>query len=356
MATMYATLISTFILSLISRLANDKKYRFLAIFWMLIAATILIVFSGFRTGSIGDTGMYMHSYRLYASDSSIAKFDRDPGFVILNLILIQFSSNPQILVFVTSLIVNLFNMIVFYKYSSYLELQVYIYIASGYLTVTMNGMRQCLAAAILFIFNSLIIKGKFKLYLVIVLMVSTIHASALIMIPVYFIVRQETWSKKVVIMVILASIGVVFYNVLSPILFKLLENTQYAGYSQFNEGGSSLMRVIVNMVPVVLAYIKRDELKEMWPESNIFINMALINVIFVAFGMFNWIFNRFTLYMQLYNFILIPYVIRHCFKGKEKRLLYFGVLICYFVFFYREQVIGMNMSYPSVLKLQDIFY
>ena len=52
MATMYATLISTFILSLISRLANDKKYRALSIFWMLIAATILIVFSGFRTGLI----------------------------------------------------------------------------------------------------------------------------------------------------------------------------------------------------------------------------------------------------------------------------------------------------------------
>lgn len=356
MATMYATLISTFILSLISRLANDKKYRFLAIFWMLIAATILIVFSGFRTGSIGDTGMYMHSYGLYASDPSTVKFDRDPGFVILNLILIQFSNNPQTLVVITSLIVNLFNMIVFYKYSSYLELQVYIYIAAGYLTVTMNGMRQCLAAAILFIFNSLIIKGKFKLYLSIVLIVSTIHASALIMIPVYFIVRQETWSKKVVIMVILASIGVVFYNILSPILFKLLENTQYAGYSEFNEGGSSLIRTIVNMIPVILAYIKRYELKEMWPESNIFVNMALINVIFVAFGMFNWIFNRFSLYMQLYNFILIPYMIRHCFKGKEKRLLYFGVLICYFVFFYREQVIGMNMSYSSILKLENIFY
>lgn len=356
MATMYATLISTFILSLISRLANDKKYRTLAIFWMLIAATILIVFSGFRTGAIGDTGMYMHSYRLYASDLSKVKFDRDSGFIILNLILIQFSNNPQTLVFITSLIVNLFNMIVFYKYSSYLELQVYLYIASGYLTVTMNGMRQCLAAAILFIFNNLIIKGKFKVYLVIVLIASTIHASALIMIPVYFIVRQEAWSKKVMIMAILASVGVVFYNVLSPILFKLLENTQYAGYAEFNEGGSSIMRTIVNIIPIVLAYIKRDELKEIWPESNIFVNMALINVIFVAFGMFNWIFNRFALYMQLYNFILIPYMIRHCFKGKERRLLYYGVLICYFIFFYREQVIGMNMSYHNVLKLENIFY
>lgn len=356
MGTMYATLVSTFIFSLLSRIANDKKYRLMAIFWMIIVTVILIVFAGFRTGAIGDTGMYMHSYRLYVSNPETVRFDRDAGFTILNLILIQISSDPQVLVFVTSLIINLCNMIVFYKYSSYLELEVYIYIAAGYLTVTMNGMRQCIAAALLFLFNYLIVNGKFKVYLIVVLLVSTIHASALIMIPVYFIVRQEAWSKTVIVMMVLACIGVVFYNVLSPILFKVLENTQYAGYSEFNEGGSSIMRTIVNIVPIFLAYMKRNELKEIWPESNIFVNMALLNVIFVAFGMFNWIFNRFAIYMQLYNFILIPYIIRYCFKGKERRLLYLGVIACYFVFFYREQVIGMNMSYPSVLKLENIFY
>lgn len=356
MATMYATLISTFILSLFSRIAKDKKYKYLAIFWMLIVAIILIIFSGFRTGSIGDTGMYKHSYSLYASNPNAVKFDRDPGFTLLNLILIQFSTNPQTLVFVTSLIVNLFNVLFLYKYSTYLELQIYLYITSGYLTTSMNGMRQCLAAAILFVFNNLLIKGKFKLYLLTVLLVSTIHASALIMIPVYFIVREEAWSRKVIIMSLLAGIGVVFYNFLSPLLFKLLESTQYAGYAQFNEGGSSFTRVIVNMVPVILAYIKRKGLKENWKESNIFTNMAILNVIFVALGLFNWIFNRFTIYMQLYNFILISYMIKNCFKGKEKRLLYFGVLVCYFIFFYREQVIGMNMNYRSVLNLQDIFY
>lgn len=356
MGSMYATLVSTFIFSSLSRIANDKKYRLLAIFWMIIVTVILILFAGFRTGAIGDTGMYMHSYRLYVSNPETIRFDRDAGFTILNLILIQISSNPQILVFVTSLIINLCNMIIFYKYSSYLELEIYIYIASGYLTVTMNGMRQCIAAAILFLFTYLIIKGKFKIYLGIVLLVSTIHASALIMIPIYFIVRQEAWSKTVIVMIILSCMGVVFYNILSPILFKLLENTQYAGYSEFNEGGSSILRVMVNIVPVFLAYIKRNELKKIWPESNIFVNMGILNVIFVAFGMFNWIFNRFSIYMQLYNFILIPYIIRYCFKEKERRILYVGVLVCYFIFFYREQVIGMNMSYPSVLKLENIFY
>ena len=85
--------------------------------------------------------------------------------------------------------------------------------------------------------------------------------------------------------------------------------------------------------------------------------MALINLIFVAFGMFNWIFNRFTIYFQLYNIILMPYIIKKCFKGKERVLLYFGFILCYFIFFYREQVVGLNMQYPSeYLRLDKIFY
>ena len=356
MTSMYVTLVSTYIFSFLARIAKDKKYKLLSLFWLALTATVLIVFAGYRSGSIGDTGMYMHSYELYANDPSLINFDRDGGFTLINLILIQFSTNGRFLVIVTSLITQLLNMIVFYKYSSYFELQVFIYIAAGYLTVSMNGMRQCLVAAILFIFTNLIIEGKFKAYLIIVILLSSVHGSAIIMIPLYFIVREEAWSKKVVLMIILAVIGIVGYNIISPIFFKMLEDTQYGVYSTIESQGSSFIRTLVNMVPILLAYLKRNELKEKWPESNVFINMALINVIFVAFGMFNWIFNRFTIYMQLYNFILIPYIVKKCFKGKEKRLFYFGVIICYFIFFYREQVIGLNMHYKLSIDFKDLFY
>ena len=116
------------------------------------------------------------------------------------------------------------------------------------------------------------------------------------------------------------------------------------------------MRVVVNAVPVILSYLKREDLKEAWPESNVFINMSIINTMFVAAGMFNWIFNRFTLYLQLYNFVLIPFIIKNCFKGKEKRLVYFAFIICYFIFFYYEQVIGMGMGYPTNFNLKDLIF
>ncbi|MEG1003854.1 MAG: EpsG family protein [Clostridium sp.] len=356
MGVFYGTILGTYILSFMSRCMDSKKLKKLACIFAVFATLILIIVGGLQRG-IGDTGMYMHSYELMVNDPSTANFDGDAGFTLLNLLLIQISTNPQTLVIVTAIIMHILNVKVFYKYRSYLELELYMYITSGYYIVTMNGMRQCLAAALLFVFNKYLVEGKFKKYLICILIISTIHGSALIMIPVYFIVRQEAWSKNVIKLIILACVGVVFYDVFSEILFKTIEGTQYGHYSSFQEGGSSAMRTVVNSVPLILAFIKRDRLKEKWPESNIFVNMALLNLIFVAFGMWNWIFNRFSLYFQLYNFILLPYIIKNCFKGKERRLIYVGFLICYFIFFYREQVLGLGMKYKSdYLNFRTIFY
>ncbi|MGL5086985.1 MAG: EpsG family protein [Clostridium sp.] len=326
---------------------------------MILVAIILVFVAGLSRG-IGDTGMYMHSYKLYTSNPSNIEFTRDAGFTLFNLMLIQISTNPQTLVFAAAVIIHVLNIRNFNKYRSYLELEIYLYITSGYYLVTMNGMRQSIAAALIFAITKLLINGKFKSYVICILIISTFHASALVMIPLYFIVRQEAWSKNMWKMIGLALIGIIFYDVFEEILFKILENTQYSGYSTFNEGGSSVIRTVVNIVPLALAYLKREELKKIWPESNIFVNIALINCIFVAFGMFNWIFNRFTIYLQLYNFILIPYIIKNCLNVKEKRLLYYGLIICYFIFFYRESVIGLNMKYSSdylnIKYITDMFY
>lgn len=355
MAIFYATLVSTYILYFFTRIAYEKQYRYIAIMFSVIVAAILIGVSGLRN-SIGDTEMYMHSYRLLAQNPVMPDEGKDLGFTMLSLLLIQISTDPQILLFVTALITNLFNIIIFNKYRSALELQVYMYITSGYYFVTMNGIRQCLAAALLFACTQFIIDGKFIKYCICAALISNLHGSAMMLIPLYFVVRKEAWSKQMVIFICIAVVGVIAYDLVSPIIFKALEGTTYSEYSEGTEGGSSVMRTIVNMVPVVLAYLKRDELKRIWPESDIFVNMSIINVIFVAFGMFNWIFNRFTLYTQLYNFVLVPFIILKCLKGKEKRLIYFGFMICYFIFMYYEQVIGIGLKYSSKYSLEKFLY
>ena len=80
-----------------------------------------------------------------------------------------------------------------------------------------------------------------------------------------------------------------------------------------------------------------------------YVNMSIINAIVVAFSLYNWIFARFQIYFQLYNFVLLPYIIKNCFVNrKERDLVYYGFIICYFIFFYYEQVIGgVGLGYKS---------
>ena len=353
MGAFYFTIITTYLSGYVSRISKNRKC--LSVFYVFLIFFVIFLMSAFRN-DIGDTFQYKHSYSLLNN----YKFstEGDWGFGLFQYILYNINTDPQFLIIITSLITVGFNVYNLYHYCSYMELEIYMYITSGYFTTTMNGIRQSMLAAVVFTFTRIIEKEKTMLFIIAVILASPFHQSVLILIPVYFIVKQEAWSKTTVAVIIVSCIGFMGFSTIFPALLGALEDTNYGYYAnQTDMGGSSFMRVIVNAVPVVLAYIKRKELKESWPKSNIFVNMSLINVIFVAFGMYNWIFNRFTIYFQLYNFVLIPYIIQNCFKGKEKRLLYFGFMLCYFGFFYYEQVIGLNMQYNSkYLKFDNIFY
>ncbi len=349
MEVFYNTLLSTFLLSLSSRLFGEKS-KFNEKTFICIVIIIFTVVAGLRN-NIGDTEAYMHSYKQLATFTGFSENMKDKGFTYFQLILYNISTDPQFLIIITSIITQVLNILTLAKYKSYFELQTYMYFTSGCFLVSMNGIRQAMVAAILFAATHFIIKGKFIPYAIIVTIFSTMHSSAMIMIPIYFIVRKEAWSKDTQVLIFLAAVGFLCFYQLIPMVFDVLGNSSYAEYEAvLSEGGSgsSFIRVIVNAVPTVLAYIKRDKLKALWPESNIFVNMSIINLIFITFALYNWIFARFQIYFQLYNFVLLTYIIKNCFSRRQERdFIYYCFIVCYFIFFYYEQVISLNMIYSS---------
>lgn len=352
MTVFYLALILGYIISLLARINPDKNGG-PSLFFSIILITFLAVISGLRNG-IGDTYMYCHLYGLigpgYDSNGGY-----EPGFIFILKILKSISEDPQLMIFTLGVVTTVINVWIIRQYSKCFELAVLMYIASGFYLVTMNGIRQCLAGAILFAATTFIIKGKFKSYLFVTLLMYTIHNSALVMIPVYFIARMAPWSKNIYRVLILFLIGMLFYEPLMNIVGQM--NDKAATYAnEFNEGGANIIRVAIYIVPVIFAYIKRDELKKVWPNSNVFINISLINLMIMGFSLYNWIFARFNIYTQVYTFVLLPNIILNCFKGKERRLIYYGLLICYIVFFIFEYQISMGVVYTSDFKISDFLY
>lgn len=310
------------------------------------ASASLILVSGLRS-NIGDTYFYMHSYESNDITWEYILADKDIGFGILQMILKHYiSEDPQILIFTAALITNLLIVYVLYRYSRMLEISLYVYITGGLFLVSMNGIRQVLAAAIAFLALKYLLKGNGLKYISIIVLASLFHQSALILIPIYFLVQYKAWSKATVVLMMISVLIVIGYEQFSTLLFSTIEDTQYGHYKTFSEGGANSLRVAVTAVPIIIAYIGRDRLREIFPLSDVIVNMAILGFIFMLISTQNWIFARFSIYFELYQLILISWIIK-LFRKRDEKIIYLGILICYLAYYYYESVISLNIVYRS---------
>jgi transmembrane protein EpsG len=311
----------------------------------LIAIASLVMVSGLRK-NIGDTYFYMHAYEFNDFTWDFIKNQKDIGFGVLQMILKIISEDAQILVFTTALITNFLIVIVLYKYSRLFEISLFIYITGGMFIVSMNGIRQVLAASIIFTATKYIIEGNWKKYFCVVLFASTFHLSALVLIPIYFLIRVKAWSKATLMLIFLSIIIVVGFEQFSSILFSAIEDTQYGEYQNFTEGGANIIRVFVYAAPILVSYLGRENLRKIFPNSDYIVNMSIVGLVFMIISTQNWIFARFSLYFNLYQIILISWIII-LFREKDQKLVYYGVGLCYLFYFIYENVISLGIDYRS---------
>lgn len=309
------------------------------------AALTLMLVSGLRF-NIGDTFFYRHAYEVGDLSWSNLAGQKDVGFYILQILLKEISDDPQILILVTGLITNALIVMVLYRYSRMLEISLYVYITSGAFVVSMNGLRQYLTAAIVFAATPLIVKGDWKKYILVVLFASLFHQSVLVLIPIYFLVRRKAWTRSTAILLLLAIGVVALFNQFSQLLFSSLQDTQYGHYQNFTEGGANIVRVLVYSIPLCIAYLGRERLRELFPQSDVFINMSLMGAILMIISTQNWIFARMAIYFDLYQLVLIGWMIK-LFSKKDQKLIYLAILVFYFAFFYYDNVIILKLNYES---------
>ncbi|MCV9884810.1 EpsG family protein [Metabacillus halosaccharovorans] len=351
MTVLWATLLMVFVFSFLSRYipANSAAFGYTYVkpnkFMIFIVLTCLVLVSGLRN-TIGDTYFYMHAYETIDFTWEYAIENKDPGFSVLQMYLKNISNDPQLLLFITALVTNLLIVITLFRYSKMIEISFYVFIASGMFIVSMNGIRQFLAASIIFWATKYLLTGQFKQYFFIVLFASAFHESALVLLPIYFIVRREAWTKVTFLLFAFAILIVMGFEQFSKILFYALEDSQYGNYRDFAEGGANKIRVLVDAVPIIITYLGRHKLRELWPKSDIIVNMSIMGLIFSIIATQNWIFARFNIYFSLYNLILISWII-YLFKDNNRKFVYYGLLVCYLLYFFYEQVISLNLYYRS---------
>jgi len=356
---MISIFILVFLLSLFVKSKKgklNKKENDVSLIMTLIIVLLLSLLSGLRS-SIGDTGYYLYSYKYIIPNTSEIISAKDWGYILMQRILLYFKFNSQMYLILIALITIFSIILTLKKYSVSFSTSLFIFICSGIYISTMNGMRQYLVASIVFAATTLIIKNKPILYIILIIILSTIHSSVLIMIPVYFIVKKRAWSKSIVVFTFIFLTIFVLFNSLFKYFSVVLSSTQYEGYvntfGSEDYAGVNILRILVALVPVTLSFILRNKIKSTeWNIYDLCTNFSLLNFFMILLGSYNWIFARIAIYFDFYNLLLIPLLLWNIDK-KNRMLLLFILMVCYVLFLREELQPYIYTSY--YLKINEEF-
>ena len=326
---------------------------------LILPIAFYVTFAGLRR-TIGDTYFYMYSFKNMPDNNPLELQTILDGnmFAFIQNIIRNETDDPQVLIFVCSVIALIPALIIIYYYCTPIELGIFMFFTYGYLGGMMDGMRQYMAAAIVLLGTKYLFsikRGSIFKYAVFVIIAYFMHSSALMMLAVYIVVRRKAWEKSSYVLLLGSVVLAMGFDKILPSFLGALEETSYSGYAENGwftngvEGGSSLFRPIVSAAPIVVAYLNKDRMKMLGHIGDILVNMAFLNMAIYIVATYNWIFARLAIYLSIYYIIFAAWVVSYAVKPKDKAVYVTGLVILFFLY-------SRVMAYQIYMYQSDYFF
>lgn len=329
----------------------EKKEQRISIGFALFAMFPFIWWTVTRPLSFGDSEAYMAMFEaipntISAIPSYIAGVEKDKGFSVLSILIKCVVGQRFELYFaVLAVIQGLSIFLVYRKYSSNFIFSLFLFVATtDYLSWMHNGVRQFTAVALVFAATALMLKKKYLPLIAVILLASTIHGSALLMIPIVFVVQGKAWNIKTILAIAVFVAAIVFVDNFTTLLDSLLTDTQYTNvvtdWQAGNDDGTNPLRVLVYSIPTLLSIFGIHYIRaEKDPVIDLACNMGILSTMLyclsaVTSGIF---IGRLPIYCSMYaTGILLPWELDNIFTKESSRILKIGVVVCFIAFYYYQ--------------------
>ena len=298
----------------------------------------------------GDTEVYRKTFQdLPASFSQLpvylSEHTKDKGFSVLSTAIKMMIGNSDKLFFLVIASFQLFCIVYFFrKYSTDFLLCMFMFVAStDYLSWMFNGMRQFIAVSIVLFCFGLVLKKKYIPAICLILLASTIHGSALLMLPIIFVIQGKAWNKRTILMIAGVGAAILFMGQFTSILDTMLVETQYndliTNEIWTSDDGTNLLRVLFYSIPAVLSLVgKRYIDAENSPVINMCVNCGVCTAMIYLMSAFSSgiYIGRLPIYTTLQGYVAVPWIIDHMFTKESAQLVKVGLIGGFLAFFYYQ--------------------
>lgn len=315
--------------------------------WAFVIFLPVIIWCAFR-GYIGDTDAYMQGFKSApATFSEIPQYmgsvSKDKGFFFLTAVIKGIiGERVELYLFLIALLQALLLIKIYRKYSPNYLISFFLFIAStDYISWMFNGIRQFVAVTITFAALEFILNKKYVQAIIVILIASLFHQSALLVIPFIFIVQGKAWNKRTLMFIAAVIFAVAFVGRFTNMLDATLEGTQYENvvgdWIEFNDDGTNVFRVLVYSVPALLSLVGIRYTKGTNdPVINLCTNMSIVSAGLYLISMVTSgiMIGRLPIYFSLYSYILLPWELKYMFTKRSGRLVYIVMVVAYLGFYF----------------------
>jgi len=244
---------------ILPRINTDAKQRKQ---YFAIIGVLLLLFMGLRSKYLGsvDTQHYWNwMERALLSDSWNVYYRPDGiemGFQLFVFCLSRILPHPQWLLVITALfyIVSVFYFVA--HNSKDIALSITIYITLGLMSFHLQGMRQSIAMCICLYAYEQAKRGNIVRFLLLVLLATTFHQTAIIFIPVYILCRMDFSYKKMPLLCAAAVIVLTSANKIVNIANAYFDMS----YADPKDGGG-VVSVLIYVIILITTLLYDTELK-----------------------------------------------------------------------------------------------
>ena len=230
----------------------------------------------------------------------------EPGFGLLLKLISSFTQDVVVMYIILGIIVLSVLMVYIYKYSCEPWISVYLFVSFGFMFGIMNLLRQYFAA-IVFLFAIKYIKEKKILpFLIIVLIAASIHKSALIILPVYFICRLNISWKSLVFYFSITVLAYIFcdyfINFITQYVYK--DYNLETGELRHFMAGMPWKFVFVPFIYCLTSVLMKNKLLQKDPNNLVLINFSIYTLIFWVMMTRHLLIERPSNYLYISSIVL----------------------------------------------------
>jgi hypothetical protein len=318
---------------------NNKKRAF-----CVVECILLSLIAGLRGPYTGDILLETQHFSVVASigwANIPAVFSVHINTYYLIKAISYLWNNTQFYFFVLGLFSSILISLLIYRLSFNPLLSFYMLVPTGYFAFSLTGIMQGIAIMFLLWAFLKLVKGGSIQFVILVLLASLFHTTALVFLCVYPVSKLKL--NKV-------TLGVGIAGVVSIFIFRykvaewLIDTANYRDYTTKTSTGGIAELVVYLAILVTAAVLIPGTIKNN-STIRLFFFTCCIGMIFFMFVPVLTEFFRIAIYFNMFNILLVPSIIRYMKDRKAARygrmFIYFILMVEYMLFTYHNS--SMNL-------------